>query len=117
MVGELEESKKPLDRNRGALVDAGADAGADSGAETGVEAAGADGGEREGQAAGSDSEGEDAGVPTSSQRKKEKDVRKIEDEPGDCSSGGESQVSSETEGEQYVEDAQPIKYKIIEVKL
>ena len=93
MVGELEESKRPVDRNRSALVDAG-----DTGAENAENAEG-EGGDREG-AHGSDSDGDDQ--PT--QKKKTIDVRKIED-AGECSSSDGTQVSSESEGEQYVEDA------------
>ena len=103
MVGELEESKKPLDRNRSALVDSGMESvekppETDPEKETGV-----DGGDREAPA-GSDSDGDD-GVPTPTSPSRKKDVRKIEDEEGECSAGSESQVSSESEGEQYVEDA------------
>ena len=69
VVGELEESKKIMEKNRSAIADreveAGVDSGIDSGVETGAEAAGANGGEREGKANGSDSEGDDVGVPTS----------------------------------------------------
>ena len=36
---------------------------------------------------------------------------------GECWSGDDIEVSSESEGEQYVEDAQPIKYKVIDIKL
>ena len=97
VVGELDEVKKPHQRNRSALVEAEKDAGED-------------GGDRAGPA-GSDSEGDDQPA-----KKKKKDVRKLE-EAGECSSSGESQVSSESDAEQYVDDAQPIKYKIIDLKL
>ena len=100
MVGELEESKLQLeDGNRSALVEAGPGE--------------AEGGGTEAPDA-SDSEGED--LPA--RKKRTSTVKKIEGEGhGECSSGDESQVSSESEAEQYVEDAVPVKYKIIDVKL
>ena len=65
VVGELEESKRPIvDKNRSAVVDREVEAGGDPEVETGVEEAGENGGEREGKPNGSDSEGDD-GVPTS----------------------------------------------------
>ena len=100
VVGELEESKLQLeDGNRSALVEAGPGE--------------AEGGGTEAPDA-SDSEGED--LPA--RKKRTSTVKKIEGEGhGECSSGDESQVSSESEAEQYVEDAVPVKYKIIDVKL
>ena len=109
VVGELEEAKRPLDGHRSALVEAEAE----------TEPGEAEGGDREAPAV-SDSDGEDGPTRRQSIKKDvgKKDVRKIEAEDhGGCSSSDESRVSSESEAEQYLEDAVPIKYKIIDVKL
>lgn len=69
--------------------------------------------------AGSESEGDD-GVPTSPSKLVEKENLNLSEaeEGGEFSSGdGDIEVSSESEVEQYVEDAQPIKYKVIDIKL